>query len=222
MKEKNIWLFLAVVAVASILVFFSYTAFIVNNLDDREQRIQSSIQFYSLLILIFVSLFVFSLDKNLREISREREKDENKRQLGILDSLYTELDAISSKEREIKILDKKISTKGNLEWVRELFGNDLKPAHGVWGLNPRSYIIGLNSEIEGKKTRDLKSALIYINQKIELIENYLIQYGQIPEKASKIHKEALKKAVMNLLKETIGFIETTKKFIEQEFGAKGN
>ena len=140
-----------------------------------------------------------------------------KKQVSLLESLYSELDAISSKEKKINLLNKEISTKGNLQWVEELFGWDLKPAHGIWKLNTQIYVDGLNEKIKFKKTKHLKNALIHISQKIELIENYLSQYNQVSEK-NKEYRKNVKEAITKVLKEVIELVETTKKYIELEFG----
>ena len=148
---------------------------------------------------------------------RDQKLDKLARQKDILESLYSELEAISSKKRHIELMDTKVSTHGNLQWVKELFEQGLKPAHGIWKLNTQTYVINLNREIKGKETKRLKDSLIHISQKIELIENYLIQYNQIPEKASEVYKVPIKKAIVNTLKETIGLVESTKEFIKKEF-----
>lgn len=140
-----------------------------------------------------------------------------KRQVSLLESLYSELDAISNNEKKIKLLNKEISTKGNLQWVEELFGYGLKPAHGIWKLNTQIYVEGLNKRIKFKRTRYLKNALIHISQKIELIENYLSQYNQISDK-NKEYEKNVKEAITNVIKEVTGLVENTKKYLEIEFG----
>jgi len=134
-----------------------------------------------------------------------------------LESLYSELDTISSNKRKIKILNKEISTEGNLQWVKELFESGLKPAHGIWNLNVQIYVTSLNVKIKNKETKPLKDALIHISQKIELIGNYLIQYNQIPEGVSEKDKGPIKSAVVNVLNEVIELVEITKELIKKEF-----
>ncbi len=88
--------------------------------------------------------------------------------------------------------------------------------HGIWKLNTQVYVACLNGKIKFKKTENLKNVLIHISQKIELIENYLLQYNQVPKE----HQKSIKEAVMKVLKEVIELVETTKKFIETEFRIK--
>ena len=136
-----------------------------------------------------------------------------KDKISLLESLHSELEAISSKKRKIKLLDLNIDTAGNLQWVKELFGYELKHAHGIWKLNVQTYIGELNNKIWFKKTKDLKRVLIHISQKIEMIENYFRQYEGVPKEYQKVIKEAIIKVV----DETIKLVETGKKFIEDEF-----
>lgn len=160
----------------------------------------------SLIVIILVGImpiiFHFFWDKK-----REKEKQDN-----LLESLYAELDKISSKKGEIKILDKKIDTEGNLQWVKELFGWGLKPAHSIWKLNTEIYIVSLNRTIKGKKTKNLKDLLLHINQKIELIENYLMQYNQLQKE-----NKDVKDSIIKVINEVIELVETAKKLIEQDF-----
>jgi len=164
------------------------------------------------IIATFFAVIVGFLLSELASKRREKFK-----QISLLESLYSELSAISSKKREIKILNKKILTEGNLQWIKELFNIGLKPAHGIWNLNIQLYVIGLNRTINNKKTKPLKDALIHIGQKIELIGNYLNQYNQIPEKIAEINREPIKEAITNVVKEVIELVEVTKEFIEKEF-----
>ena len=139
-----------------------------------------------------------------------------KRQISLLESLHSELEAISSKKRMIELLDIKIDTTGNLQWVKELFGYELKHAHGIWKLNVQTYVGELNNKIRFKKTKDLKRVLIHISQKIEMIENYFRQYEGVPKE----HQKVIKEAIIKVVDETIKLVETGKKFIEDEFGIK--
>jgi hypothetical protein len=136
-----------------------------------------------------------------------------RKQISLLESLYSELDAISSEEKRIRLSHKEKSIKGNLQWVEELFGWGLKPAHGIWKLNTQIYVAGLNEKIKFKKTKSLKRFLILISQKIELIENYLLQFNQVPKETDNVYKEA----IMKVFAEVIELVETTKTFIEKEF-----
>ncbi|MFH1311154.1 MAG: hypothetical protein ABIH65_01990 [Nanoarchaeota archaeon] len=163
------------------------------------------------IVVICLGLYVYNLTK------RDEDRREYERQISLLESLYSELDAISSKKKEISTLNKKISTHGNLQWVKELFEQDLKPAHGIWNLNTPNYIVGLNREVMGKKTKLLKDALIHISQKIELIGNYILQYNQIPQKVNKEYSEPIKEVILKVLNETIGLVDETKEFIKKEF-----
>ncbi|MAH47988.1 hypothetical protein CMI37_19355 [Candidatus Pacearchaeota archaeon] len=138
------------------------------------------------------------------------------RQVSLLEALYAELNAISSKKSEIELIKKKIPTKGNLQWVKELLGWGLKGGHEIWRLNTRDYVVGLNRKIKGRKTKHLKDTLIHISQKIELIGNHLSQYDQIPQ----VRRKDVMHAIMKLIEETIELVEETKKFIKKEFRIK--
>jgi len=130
------------------------------------------------------------------------------------------LNTISSNKHEIRILNEKISTKGNLQWTKESLSRNASPAHGIWNLNTKIYVTGLNSEIKNKKTKNLKEALIHITQKIELIETYLSTHRQINEEKLKKYKAAMGESMIPLLDEVIGLVDTTKKHLEKEFGIK--
>ena len=147
-------------------------------------------------------------------------KREEERQISLLESLYSELDAISSKEKKIKLIKKEIKTEGNLQWVKELFGYGLIPAHKIWNLNTQIYVGGLNSEIKGEKTKSLKSSLIHISQKIELIGNYILQYNQIPETNNPHvdNRKILRDSVIKIVDEVIELVEEANEFIKNKYG----
>ena len=69
--------------------------------------------------------------------------------------------------------------------------------------------------INGKKTNNLKSSLLHISQKIELVENYLEQYNQ----ANKENKD-IKDAIIKVINEVIELVEITKKLTKENFGVK--
>jgi hypothetical protein len=207
-------LFLGLLIIVIILLLMDRLLFLIHDIWGIVLPFSS--EGLSLVVSISVAMgLAFFLYYRNRE---DQEEIESKKQNDLLESLCTELDAIGSKKNEFKILNKKISTKGNLEWFYELFKDGLKPGHGIWKLNPQLYVIGLNGKINGKKTKPLKDAIIHLNQKIELIENYLVQYDKIPEGASfRVHREAVKNGVMNLIDDTIDLVRIIKKFIKKEF-----
>ena len=210
---RGLWIFiLFMVFLILFNKFFDYiglysllNSFRINTTFDREA-----------IILIITLISTLSMVSYIYYVGKEeREKTDYQKQISLLESLYSELDAISSKEKKINLLDKEISTKGNLQWYKELYKGDLKPAHGIWNLNTKIYVGKLNWKIKNKETKPLKDALIHISQKIELIENQLSQYHQIPKTVSEKIRNTFKKAIMNNLKELIEFVETTKEFIEK-------
>lgn len=142
---------------------------------------------------------------------------DKRRQIALLKSLYSELDALSSKKKKIKLLNKEISTVGNIQWAKELFEGELKPAHNLWRLNTKIYVSELNDKINHKRTKELKDALIHISQKIELIETHLNSTDKIP----KGQKDMIKEILMNICDEVIGLIETTKEYLSKEFKIRG-
>lgn len=140
---------------------------------------------------------------------------DNQKQISLLESLYSELEAISSKKGEINVKGKKIETEGNLQWVKELFGWELRPNHKIWVLNTQIYVGGINRQVKGKKTRPLKQLLIRISQKIELVENYVDQYSSAARKDS-----AMKEAILKVIEEVTELVDLTKNILEREFGIK--
>ncbi len=169
-------------------------------LNEEISRNSLLVSIFALIIAIIMAFLTFYKDY--------------KRQISLLESLHSELEAISSKKRKIELLDLNIDTTGNLQWVKELFGYELKHAHGIWKLNVQTYVGELNNKIKFNKTKDLKRVLIHISQKIEMIENYFRQYEGVP----KDHQKAIKEAIIKVVDETIKLVETGKKFIEDEFG----
>lgn len=170
-------------------------------LNEKISRSSLYVAILGLIIALIVVFVPFYKDKQ--------------RQISLLEALYSELDAISSKKGEIEVLDKKIPTKGNLQWIKELFGWELRPAHGIWKLSTQDYITGLDRKIKGKTTRPLKKVLILISQKIELIENYLIQYASVTRK-----DDAIKEAIMKVINEVTELVDITKKLLEKDFGIR--
>lgn len=172
----------------------------------------------SIIVLVITLMATLGMASYIYYIGKsEREENAHQKQISLLESLYAELDAISSKERKIKILDKEISTQGNLQWVKEVFGYGLEPLHSVWNLNTLVYVSGLNRKIKGKSTIRLKEALIHISQKIELIGNLLSKYYN---QSNKITRDGMKKGVKSVIDETADLVEKTKKFIVKEFQLK--
>jgi hypothetical protein len=104
----------------------------------------------------------------------------------------------------------------NLQGAKELFGWGLKPAYSIWKLDTQMYVTNLNVKIKWKKTKPLKDLLIAIHQKVECIENYLLQCGKMPE----ISKKDIREAVIHFFDDVIGSVEIAKKFIETNFRIK--
>ncbi len=118
------------------------------------------------------------------------------------------------------MLNIKISTKGNLQWIKELLENNGNPAHGIWNLNTSIYVTGLNRKIKGKKTDKLKSSLIHATQKIELIGNYLSTHRQAKERELEKHAQAIAKVLIKPVGELINLVDTIKKYLIEEFKIK--
>lgn len=171
-------------------------------LGEKISKNSLIVSIFALIIAIIMAFLTFYRDY--------------KRQISILESLHSELEAISSKKKKIKLLDLNIDTIGNLQWVKELFDYELKHAHGIWKLNVQTYIGELNNKIKFKKTKSLKKVLIHISQKIEMIENYFRQYEGVPKE----HQKIIKEAIIKVIDETMGLVDTGKRFIEDEFGIK--
>ena len=140
--------------------------------------------------------------------NHKKKRSESEKQISLLESLYSELDAISSKKRKIKFLNEKISTIGNLQWVKENLGG--KFLHAVWNLNVLIYIQGLNSKINKIETKNLKDALIHISQKIEMIRNVISEYDLKSDLD-------MKKSLEEIIDELIGFIDKIKQMIKKDF-----
>ena len=165
----------------------------------------------TILATILIATYIYNKSKN------DGKENKKTKQISLLKSLYYELDAISNKEKIITFLDKEIHTKGNLQWIKELLTNNGSPAHGIWNLNTRIYVTELDTIINNKKTQKLKESLIHLNQKIELIGNYLLTHRIAKEKY--LHKESkiIGELLIPLVEELIDLTDRTKKYLEKEF-----
>ncbi len=150
------------------------------------------------------------------EVNRENQRrDELRRQKDLLESLYTELDAISNKNKKIKF------EEGNLQWFKDAVGVG-KPLHSVWSINPSPYLSYLSSVINGKETRSIKRKLVRLNQKIEMINGIVLSgeynlgiFGQ-----RETRDEQMLKFVKKVIDEMIDLTEEMKKRLVDEFKVK--
>ena len=120
-------------------------------------------------IYLMVSLF--------RKEQRDRARERYSLQISLLNSLFVELNQISSPYNDIYINGKHYPTKGNLEWYEEDIlpkykKNKGTPPHEVWKINTSEYLAKLHNKVDKKDTIELKKLIILINQKLELIRNY--------------------------------------------------
>lgn len=142
------------------------------------------------IIGISTLLFMWYLFKKERQ---DREKERNQIYFGLLNSLVVELNAVSSKSNDILINTKEYALKGNLEWYEELLENNkgkkILPPHSLWKINTQEYLTKLPNKIKGKNILELKKLLVLLNQKIELIQNYLL-FGMKQENIKEVIEES--------------------------------
>ena len=155
-------------------------------------------------IYLMVSLF--------RKEQRYRAREIYALQISLLNSLFVELNQISSPSNDIHINGKIYPHKGNLEWYEKDIlpkykKNKGTPPHEVWKMNTSEYLAKLHNKVDKKDTIELKKLLILINQKLELVRNYFS--GGIEAKE-----------IEGVIKETKVMVGDAKEVLRKEFNIR--
>ncbi|MCH7758788.1 hypothetical protein IID20_00295, partial [Patescibacteria group bacterium] len=81
----------------------------------------------TILATIGMALYIYNVNK------KDREEVERQKQISLLESLFTELNLISSENGDFR------KSEGNLQWFSEAI--DLgDPLHSIWNINPTPYL----------------------------------------------------------------------------------
>jgi len=169
------------------------------------------IPFSAVITTIYIAIYIYESNKRNNEISVFR------RQNDLLESLYTELDAISNKDKKIKF------EEGNLQWFNDTLKIG-KPLHSIWSINPSPYLSYLTSNINGKETGSLKRKIVKLNQKIEMINGIVLSgeynLGIFGKKGTR--DEVMFDFVEKTIGEMIDLTEEMKKRLEEDFKIKNS
>ena len=132
--------------------------------------------------------------------------DHIKIQIGLLSSLLTELEMLSSKSNKIKIISDDYKIRGNLEWFKESVTKNETPLHDMWEINPSKYLSELDNEINGIKLEEIKKFIVFVNQKISLLNFY--REGIIDETVNTSNQN-----LIDIIDEVINAITKAKEFV---------
>lgn len=163
------------------------------------------------LVLGITILATFGVALYIYNINKENKKEsESQRQIDLLESLYVELDTISTKKKGHKFKE------GNLQWFNEALGLG-DPLHSVWKLNHSPYLSYLSSMINEKETGSLKRNVVKLHQKIEMINNIVLsgKYNLRKYESKGTYDQVMSKFVNETIKESIGIAEKMKKRIKK-------
>ena len=158
----------------------------------------------TIVVTMGVAFYIYNMSKE------DQQKRELKKQFDILESLYTELSAVSDKGKGIKF------SEGNLQWFNDALGIG-KPLHSIWSIDPSPYLSNLSSKINGKKTVSLKRKIVKLNQKIEMINGIVLsaEYNRGIFGKKDTRDEVMLKFVRETINEMISLTEGMKKTIKK-------
>jgi len=184
--------------------------------SKKSSKLNLIVSLVGIIMMIVVGLAtILFMEKHHKEAIESDKKREEEKQLTLLQSLYDELCAISSRKNTFGLY-KKSKFEGNLEWFKASLQKGNLPAHEIWYINVGVYIGELKKEIKEKGTRNLKKQIILINQKISLLNGFL---DGMKNKVY-VTDDRIKKAMIEIIDETIGYVNDARKYMETEFKIK--
>ncbi len=204
------------------VIFYAFSIAEIDNKRDNWIAL-----FFTILVPIIITYFSIKIQRelskeggrllaeikdNIIKVSDQKLKVEKnshlKKQIGLLNTLLTELEMLSSKSITIKIISEDYKIRGNLEWFKESIIKNETPLHDMWEINPSNYLSILDNEIEEIKLEEIKRFIVFINQKISLLNFY--RKGIIDNQINTTEENLIK-----IIDEVIDATTKAKKFINE-------
>lgn len=166
------------------------------------------IQFITILSTILLALFIYHSNKNLKE------KEEKDFQFDLLVVLSIELNYL---EDNLKAYLKTFSEKPIFSGGKELFKF---PVYELWDFNLPIYLEKISNLIEKNSTKKLKEDLIFIKDKVILINNFKLEMRILSEREDgfRVNAKTIREEIKRIINEEIlQKIEELRKLLKEKF-----
>ena len=150
------------------------------------------------------------MDEHYQKQTKKEDKREEEKQLDLLRTLMAQLNFL----------------KGNFIAYKKSFSGEGYPLYELWNIDISTYFNGLDYKIKGHETISLKENLMFIKDKLLLVNNFKTEAKKLEERKLEGRKnerleyaiESIRKQVVKIIGgEILPVIEKSEKFIKDNF-----